>query len=139
VGTQDMQAPIVAVEELIKWDGIDAVICLGIIGRKKLAKLQMDSTRKINPDVTGQTIDDAMEAISDYEARYTERLLRLMETYQKPIVGVSLAPTREGSQFQLEGCRYSGVFFPTPESAVSVLAQMAVRRRYLNRQEAASV
>ncbi|MBI4775328.1 MAG: CoA-binding protein [Deltaproteobacteria bacterium] len=135
VGTLDMQAPIVAVEELVKWDGIDAVICLGIIGRKKLAQLQMDSTRKMNPEVTGRMLDDVMEAISDYEAKYAEHLLRLMEAYHKPIVGVSLAPTGEGSQFQLEGCDYSGVFFPTPESAVNVLAQMARRRQYLNRFE----
>jgi len=133
VGTLDMQAPIVAVEELIKSDRIDAVICLGIIGRKKLAQLQMDSTRRMNPDVTGRMIDDAMGAISNYEVKFAEHLLRLMEAYNKPIVGVSLAPTGEGSQFQLEGGKYSGVFFPTPESAVNVLAQMALRRQYLNR------
>ena len=135
VGSLDLQAPIVAVEELVKWDGIDAVICLGIIGRKKLAQLQMNSTQKVNPDVTGRMLDDLMEAIFDYEAEYAEHLLRLMETYKKPIVGVSLAPTKEGSQFHLEGYSHSGVFFPTPESAVNVLAQMARRRQYLNRSE----
>jgi hypothetical protein len=33
----------------------------------------------------------------------------------------------------MEGYGYSGVFFPTPESAVNVLAQMTRRRQFLDR------
>jgi len=38
VGTNDFEVPIAAVEELLKWDGIDAVISLGIVGRFELAR-----------------------------------------------------------------------------------------------------
>ncbi len=52
VGTRNLEAPAVAVEELMKWDGINAVICLGVVGRHELVKQLLESTRKADPEVT---------------------------------------------------------------------------------------
>ena len=48
----------------------------------------------------------------------------LMEKYEKPVIGVSLTRTAEGTVRPVEGRKYNGVFYQTPETAVNVLARM---------------
>jgi hypothetical protein len=56
-----------------------------------------------------------------------------METYEKPVLGVSLANTGEGTVRPVEGKRYSGVFYQTPENAVNVLSRMVMFQRFVKR------
>jgi len=74
-----------------------------------------------------------MEAFShQYEKDYIFRIAELMEVYEKPVVGVSLTRTDEGTVRPVEGKRYSPVFYQTPENAVNVLARMVGYQRYLS-------
>jgi len=127
VGTRNPEAPLVAVEELLKSDDIDAVISLGIVGRIEFLRLMNQSTRQV---------DDQTETIvREYEEKYVTATAELMEKYDKPVIGVSLAKTSGGTVRPVAGRRYSPVLYETPESAVHVLAKMVGYKRFLARQE----
>jgi acyl-CoA synthetase (NDP forming) len=124
VGTREPEVPLVAVEELLRWDGIDAVISMGIVGRHELAQLLFSSMTEVDPAVTPSFLSQ-METLSrEYERSYISRIAELMEIYEKPVIGVTLARTQEGTVRRVEGKRYSPVFSQTPEDAVNVLARM---------------
>lgn len=132
VGTRDLEVPLVAVEELLKWEGIDAVVSLGIVGRIELARMLIDSTRQIDRSASKDFLD-GMDAFSQqYETDYIRRIAELMEVYGKPVVGVSLTRTDEGTVRPVQGKRYSPVFYQTPENAVNVLARMVQYQRDLS-------
>ena len=131
VGTRDPDAPLVAVEELLRLDTIDAVISLGIVGRLEFIKLLVRSTREIDPSRVD--VLAGLESLgATYEKKYIERLAELMEAYEKPVIGVSLSRTDEGTVRPVDGRKYSPVFYQTPEDAVNVLARMASYRAYLD-------
>jgi len=71
---------------------------------------------------------DFLNQIKDVSRHYEETLIskiaEFMETYEKPIIGVSLARTDSGTVRPVPGRRYSGVFYQTPETGVNVLARM---------------
>lgn len=129
VGTRDPKAPIAAVEELLRWDGVDAVISLGIIGRLEVVRLLVDSTRRADPEVSEDFLKKVIAFAEGYEGNYVASMVDLMERYEKPILGVTLAQTREGTVRGIEGRRYSGVFYQTPENAVNALARMVEYQR----------
>ncbi|MBW1911537.1 MAG: CoA-binding protein, partial [Deltaproteobacteria bacterium] len=133
VGTRDLDVPIVAMEELLKWEGIDAVISLGIVGRMELVRLLTQSTRKVDTSISSEFLDQIETLSQEYEKRYITRIVELMETYEKPVLGVSLANTGEGTVRPVEGKRYSGVFYQTPENAVNVLSRMVGYGRFIER------
>ena len=97
VGTRNLDAPGVAVEELMKWDGIDAVICLGIIGRHELVKQILESTGKADPMVTAEFLDHINKMGSAFEENFIASMTRFMEKYGKPVIAVSLASTDKGT------------------------------------------
>jgi len=123
--------PLVAVEELLKWEGVDAVISLGIVGRVELIRLLIQSTREVDPSMSPTFLDQVETFIQQYEKDYITRIADLMETYEKPVIGVSLTTTDEGIVRPVAGRRYSGVFYQTPESAVNVLARMVAYQRFI--------
>jgi acyl-CoA synthetase (NDP forming) len=131
VGTRDPEVPLVAVEELLKWDGIDAVISLGIVGRFELVRSLVQSTRKVDSSASPVFLDQIETFSQQYEIRYITRIVELMETYEKPVIGVSLAKTDEGTVRPVDGRRYSGVFYQTPENAVNVLARMVAYQGFI--------
>lgn len=134
VGTRDPDAPIVAVEELIKWDGIDAVISLGIVDRQEFVSLLLESTRKVDASTTPEFLEQINSLSQDYEKKYVARMVELMETYEKPIIGVSMARTTKGKVRPVDGRRYSGLYYETPEDAVNVISRMVAYRRFLQGQ-----
>lgn len=131
VGTHDPDVPLVAVEELLKWEGVDAVISLGIVGRVELIRLLIQSTREVDPSMSPTFLDQVETFIQQHEKDYITRIVDLMETYEKPVIGVSLTTTDEGIVRPVAGRRYSGVFYQTPESAVNVLARMVAYQRFI--------
>ena len=133
VGSRDRNVPVVAVEELLKWDGIDAVISLGIVGRLGLARRLVQSTRKVDASASSEFLDKVEMLSQEYEQEYISRIVELMETYGKPVVGVSLTNTDEGTVRPVAGKRYNGVFYQTPESAVNVLSRMVAYHRFIDR------
>jgi acyl-CoA synthetase (NDP forming) len=133
VGTHDLDIPLVAVEELLKWDGIDAVISLGIVGRMELARRLIQSTRAVDPTTPPEFLEQVETFIQEYERNYIARIVELMEIYEKPVFGVSLSNTGEGAVRHVEGKRYNGVFYQTPENAVNVLARMVTYKQFVDR------
>jgi acyl-CoA synthetase (NDP forming) len=132
VGTRDLNAPFMAVEELLKWDGIDAVISLGIVGRMELVRLLVESTRRVDPSASLEFLEQIQSFSQEYEKMYVTKLVELMETHEKPVVGVSLTRTDQGTVRPVAGRRYSGVFYQTPENAVNVLTKMVAYRRFID-------
>jgi acyl-CoA synthetase (NDP forming) len=124
VGTRDPDAPLVAVEELLKWEGVDAVITLGIVGRLELLRLLIESTREVDRSAPPGSLDQMEAMVREYEESYAARMAELMEIYEKPVLGVSLAVTEEGTVRPVPGKRYDAVFYQTPESAVNALSRM---------------
>ncbi len=58
-----------------------------------------------------------------------------MEKYEKPVLGVSLlSDPGQRTLHDVEGCIYSGLFFPSPERAVRALAKMCDYRDFLKRE-----
>ncbi len=129
VGTRDLEVPLVAVEELLKWEGVDAVISLGIVGRLEMVRLLIGSTRAADAQVSEEFLAGVDAFARDYEQRYIARVAELMEIYRKPVIGVSLTSGAEGIVRPVPGRRYSGVFYQSPENAVNVLARMAAYRK----------
>jgi acyl-CoA synthetase (NDP forming) len=134
VGSQDPEVPLVAVEELLKWDGVDAVISLGIVGRMELVRVLIQSTRKVDPSTAPEVLDQVETFSQQYERQYVSRIVELMEVYGKPVIGVSLANTGEGTVRPVSGSPYNGIFYQTPETAVNVLSRMVAYKRFLDRQ-----
>lgn len=129
VGTRDPDAPMVAVEELLKLKRINAVICLGIIGRDEIVRLLTDSTRKADKHMSEEFLKQMEEYSRNYEEMFITRMVDFMEIYEKPVIGVTLARTERGTVRSIAGKRYSGVFYQTPEDSVNVLARMVAYAR----------
>jgi len=124
VGTRDLDAPVVAVEELVKWDGLDAVMVLGVVGRDEFVHLLIDSSQRADPEISQEFLDQIKTLSRDFEDSFISKMVEFMEIYEKPIIGVSLARTDRGTVRPVSGRRYSGVFYQTPETGVNVLARM---------------
>jgi acyl-CoA synthetase (NDP forming) len=124
VGTRDPDAPLVALEELMKWDGVDAVISLGIVGRLELLQLLIQSTREVDRGKPSEFLDQMETMVREYEESCAARIVELMEIYEKPVLGVSLTRTDQGTVRPFPGKCYDAVFYQTPESAVNVLSRM---------------
>jgi len=132
VGTRDPEVPLVAVEELLKWHGIDAVISLGIVGRLEFVRLLIQSTREVENAISSEFLDQIGAFSQEYERKYIAKIVELMEVYEKPVIGVSLASTGEGVIRSVEGKRYGGVFYQTPETAVNVLSRMVAYQSFID-------
>ena len=75
---------------------------------------------------------DKMDEFSlQYEKKYIVSMVELMEKYEKPVVGVSLTSTTEGTVRPVPGKKYSGVFYQTPENAVNVLSRMVAYQDFI--------
>ena len=132
VGTEDREVPLLAVEELLKWDGIDAVISLGMVGLNETIRLMIETTLRADPSVNPGLMGKMETFNREYEERYIARIVELMEIYEKPVIGVSLVAARKTVR-PVPGKRYSGVFYQTPESAVNVLARMVFYYHFRSR------
>ncbi len=134
VGEHDENLPLTIIEELLKWDGCDAVINLGIMGRKHLAGLYTDAVLKSDPMYEPTFLNSIKEALETFEKRYVDKIAGLMEIYQKPVIGVSLlTDAMDRTTYMVENCPFKGVFYTTPERAVKTLAKMVEYSKYKNK------
>ena len=133
VGERDPSIPITAIEALVKWDGCDAIINLGILGRNIFLKRLSKSILKVDPDYSPDFLDRLNEALSEFEQSYIVHIIELMEKHKKPIFGVSLiSDEKDQTIYRMKESRYKGVFFPTPERAVKACAKMFEYQRFLH-------
>jgi len=134
VGENDLSIPMTAMEALMKWDGCDAVINLGIMGRRHLVSKMADSVRISDPTCPEDFLRKVNQALDDFEDKYVNHIIRLMEVHQKPVLGVSmLKGDQDRTVYSINNYKYKGVFFPTPEQAVISLAKMYEHYRFISR------
>ncbi|PLX46537.1 MAG: CoA-binding protein [Deltaproteobacteria bacterium] len=134
VGENDPDLPFIGVEALAAWDGCDAVINLGIVGRRYLLKWLLTSLERVDPGLDSSKAEELQGMMNLLEQRYIEHCAKLMERYDKPIIGVELASGgAQRTLYEIAGAKYKGVFFPTPERAVRALSHMCSYRDFLNR------
>ena len=133
VGENDPEIPKICLEELLKWDGCDAVIHLGIHGKRILVNSMAEAILKSDPGVTREMAQIFTDGLFKEEEEYTRYTVEMTQKYGKPVVGVSLL-TDELSRtlYRYEDLDYKGVFFPSPERAVKALAGMVRYRKWLD-------
>ena len=131
VGEFDAETPMQVLEELVRWEGCDSVIHLGIVGRSSFLKQMIRSIHKVDPTMDRKFLDAVPGALVELENRYTIHTVHLMEKYGKPILGVNLLPDENARTIlEVEGSDYKGVSFLTPERAVKALARMNSYRQW---------
>jgi len=131
VGEHNESLPLTIIEELLKWEDCDAVINLGIMGRKHLVGLYLDAVRQSDPGYDEGFLNDIQATLTGFEERYVQRITRLMEIYHKPVIGVSLlTDAMDRTVYMVADSPYRGIFYTTPERAVKTLARMVEYGRY---------
>jgi acyl-CoA synthetase (NDP forming) len=134
VGDRDPSIPMTTLEELMQWDGCDAVINLGIMGRRIMIKRFGESVLKADNRYDADFIDQVNAQYFQFEKEYVDHIVKLMEKYRKPIFGVSLLPDEKNQTlYRVEDSEFKGVFYPTPERAVKSFAKMVDYNRFLIR------
>jgi len=136
VGEMNPEIYMTVLEELLLWPECDAVIHMGIIGRRIMIQAVMESTVAIDKNYNQKFMDDSLTYLDAYETQFIEKTARLMEKYNKPIIGVYLLNDNKTRTItEAEGCKYKGVNFITPERAVKALAKMYQYTQWLKEQK----
>ncbi len=134
VGENDLSIPVTVLETLLKWDGCDAVINLGIMGRRIFLKKLAQSIEKADTSYSKAFLKDAVQVFEDFEKQYIRQIVGLMETYEKPVYGVSLlTDEKDLTVYRVADSELKGVFYETPERAVKAFAKMHAYYEFLNR------
>ncbi|MBR9981577.1 MAG: acetate--CoA ligase family protein [Desulfatitalea sp.] len=123
-------------EMLMRWSGCDAVIHMGIMGRRLLIDRLSQSVLAADPTVGPDTFDGIKALAEEFEQEFGRRSLALMDELHKPVFGVSLrADHRTQTVLNIPGAHYKGVLYQTPERAVLALSKMVAYGRFLAQQE----
>jgi acyl-CoA synthetase (NDP forming) len=133
VGEMNAETYMKILEELIQWPGCDAIIHMGIIGRKIMIKAIMESTVAVDKKYDSKFVEGSLRYIESFEKQTVEQTVKLMEKYNKPIIGVYLLNDDQTQTVtDVNGCKYKGVNFITPERSVKALAKMYQYSKWLN-------
>ncbi len=125
VGETDPSIPVKVVEALAAWDGCDAIIHLGMVGRGYMVSNMTKAIGKVDPGRHADAFRLGARMVEESERAFFEHTIRLMERYGKPILGVMLLEDEKSKVMtEIPGSEYKGVAFPTPERAVKALARM---------------
>lgn len=134
VGEYDTVIPPTIIEKLLAWDGCDAVINLGIMGRRIFVDRLAGAIEKADHDYSQPFLKEARAYMTQFEETYAERIAYLMGEYDKPVYGVSLlTDEKDKTVYRFAGCRHSTVFYRSPEQAVKACAKMYQYYTFLNR------
>ncbi|MFZ5563325.1 MAG: acetate--CoA ligase family protein [Thermodesulfobacteriota bacterium] len=134
VGEASNTLPMQVMEALLKWDGCDAVINLGIMGKRLITRRVVKSAA-VDPTYTPEFLNQVVDVVYGFEKQYIEHVVTMMEKYKKPVIGVSIMTDEKEDRTvnKVAGHRYNALFFPTPERAVKALAKMYDYHRFLTR------
>ncbi len=134
VGDTHPDVPFKVMEALVAWDGCDAVIHLGVLGRKHLVERMRTAGLAADPDADPELLGSLAALASDLEEQYLAHVVRLADRHRKPVLGVALTKGPEDrTVVDVPGCAAKGVVFAAPEQAVKSLARMVSYRRWLDR------
>jgi len=133
VGEPDNNLMTTIMEDLLKWDGCDAVINLGVLGRAIFFEGMANAAERADPTYSKEYFEKAKAYMHTFEQKYLKLIARLMETYQKPVYGVSLLTgVKSQTVYTVEGSPYKPVFYQSPERAVKAYTRMYEYYRFLN-------
>lgn len=134
VGEGDPAVPKTCLRELMQWHGCDAVIHLGIHGKRVLVGNMIESVLRADPTVNKEHAGLFSEAVIRFEDDYARFVVELTHEYQKPVLGVSLLTDGiSRTLYPCEGYEYRSVFFSSPERAVKALSGMVEYQDWLER------
>ena len=137
VGERDLDLPLKVMEILLRWEGCDGVINLGLMGRRIFVNRLIANGKIADPDLTDDFCHLAHGAIAAFENRFVEGITELMQRYGKPVFGVSLLQDEnDRTVHAVENSPYNAVFYETPERAVHSFARLVEYRRYRDRSSA---
>jgi acyl-CoA synthetase (NDP forming) len=132
VGEQDLSLPLTCLEALMQWDGCDAVINLGILGRIQVAQRMRKSILRADPQADIPVMDAVYQTVLAFEKEFIARSVALMTQCGKPVIGVSiLSGPKSQTVYRHLKAAHKAVFYETPERAVQTLAKMVAYQRYL--------
>jgi acyl-CoA synthetase (NDP forming) len=134
VSEMDAQIPLRILEILAKWEGCDTIIHLGVVGRLRLIDSMLRAARDTGQEVPHDLHKLGMKIYADSEAEMFNRSAELMAEYKKPIIGVFLDDVHSQTVTEIQGSRYSGIAFLTPERAVKVLSRMVTYKNWLHKE-----
>lgn len=121
------------IEELLKWNECDAVIHMGILGRKAMGKNMLASAVSADKNYNQKYMEDSLQLLETYEKQFIKNTVKLMELYEKPVIGVYiLSDYTSRTIIDVSNSRYKCVAFITPEKAVKSLAKMYRYSQWLN-------
>lgn len=121
------------VEELLKWNECDAVIHMGILGMQVLHKKMLESAVAVDKNYSRKYLEDVLLLLEKQENEFLENTVKLMEIYEKPVVGVYiLYDDTSRTIIDIGNSKYKGVTFIAPEKAVKTMAKMHFYAQWLN-------
>ena len=136
VGERDPSIPRAVLELLLKWEGCDAVINLGIVGRRQVLKSHGEAVLKADPTYSPDFIKQIHREFKKFEDDHIAQIIDLMEKYKKPVFGVSMLPDeKHQTVYRHKKHKFKAVFFPAPERAVGAFAKMVHYQKFLSRTE----
>jgi acyl-CoA synthetase (NDP forming) len=137
VGENDLELPMKAIEVLAAWNGCDAIIHLGISGREYLLETLLESMNAVDSAADPKASRKILQGLHAWGYQYIKHTVELMERFKKPILGVTLtADPKKPAIYEIENSQYNGVFFTSPERAVTALGHMCEYRDFLARESA---
>jgi acyl-CoA synthetase (NDP forming) len=132
VGDPDLSTPMSILEELVRWDGCDAVINLGMMGRRLFSERFTTAVAAVDPKTTLEILENARRITADFELNFIRRSVDLMQELEKPVVAVSLLKDHsDQTVHRIPGSRYNGLVYETPERAVNTLEKLVAYKRFL--------
>ena len=134
VGNWDIELPKTILEKVLSWDGCDAVINLGILGRKYSMKRYAASIEKCDPTYSKEFLDNTKKMVEAYERDFLNVCAKMMDKYEKPIFGVRLnTEPDDKTVYEVQGSKYKTVCYNSPEDAVKACAKMYEYFMWLSR------
>jgi acyl-CoA synthetase (NDP forming) len=134
VGERNLSVPLTILEELLQWNRCDAVINLGIMGRRIMVQRFGESVLKADPNCSADLIANINQQFTAFENKYIEHIVTMMDRYKKPVFGVSILPDEKNQTlYRVGDSSFKAVFYPTPERAVKAFSKMVEYHRFLKR------
>ena len=128
VGTFDLDAHTACLELLASSPEYDIVITLGTINATSAFKFISGDEEGVDPSV----LKKGREYIEEKSIRFSQRVIELMQEYNKPIITVGM-PQREAELVDSSGFPMEKLcIYTNPERAVRVMAMLAWRGQILH-------
>ena len=132
VGQPDFQLFKDAVELMVAHEAFDAVIVLGIVGSKVFAYKAAEAVLNLGK-MEKNVFDNFEKLLFMQQNEFLDRLIQLMDVYNKPILPVSLSKMPGDETVHTCGGKHKVVIYDSPEEAVLCLSKMYQYYNYVEK------